>query len=113
MTRANIDFDFDLAAESAKKDFQNNIVGLLEINSMFDAKISAARQKNKNVIFFTIDEMEIISQDWLLKICTQLLENYSIIDRTLRKTNRIYQALKNAEDYRRGLSELPKLNLEQ
>lgn len=85
----NID-DFNYLAESAKVEFQSNISSLLELHSELTARISKAKEKGKEGVYLLNGELEVIN-DWLLQTSTSLLENYALIDRTLRKTNILYK----------------------
>lgn len=91
MSKINQDFEFNYAAESAKLEFQQNISSLLELHAEFSARLQSAVDKHKDGVYILTGEMEVF-KDWLMQTSTSLLENYALIDHTLRITNRLYKA---------------------
>lgn len=82
--------EFDYLAEQAKVDFQANISSLLELQAVFNNKLSAAQEQQKKGVFLTNSELEVF-KDWLLQSATNLMADYTLIDRTNRLTNKLYQ----------------------
>jgi hypothetical protein len=82
--------DFEYQAEQAKVDFQANIGSLLELQAQLKKKLDNAKQLNKPGVYFSTDELQVMDE-WLLQTITTLMADYTLIDRTNRLTNKLYQ----------------------
>lgn len=93
MTDVKITESFDYHAEAAKVNFQNNISSLIEIQGLLIEKLHKANESQKDSVWFSVGEVLII-KDWLNRSVTELMAEYTLIDRTNRLVNLNYEVVK-------------------
>lgn len=89
-------FEFAYAAEESKREFQENVGSLLELQSLISSRMSAASERGKDGVFFTTGELEVY-KEWLLNTASSLLEHYGHLDRVNRLAMKLYTISRIAE----------------
>jgi hypothetical protein len=83
--------DFQYHLELAKKEFQSNVNGLLEVHSILLNKLNRCKTTDKKGIFIETHEAEIIISH-ILETTSSLMTDYETISRTLRFQDINYKA---------------------